>query len=310
VRHLGDRPDASRARVQAWIAAGLVRVNGVPAGKPAGRLALGDAVAALLPPPPPPRPRPVPQDLPLAVLYEDDHLLAVDKPPGLVVHPTPGRRDGTLLNALLWRARSWADGCRPGLVNRLDKGTSGIVLVAKTGAAHGRLARALRSPAAEKEYLALVYGRPPLARGRIERKLVRDVSSGSRRMAASRTAGRDAVTLYEVLAETRGEGTPLTLLRCLLRTGRTHQIRVHLESAGLPIVGDPVYGASGWKGLRDLLLAALCRDLPRQALHARRLAFVHPATGEPLEIVAPLPQDLAVLLAAAGLAAASINSRS
>ncbi|HEY9421826.1 MAG TPA: RluA family pseudouridine synthase, partial [Thermoanaerobaculia bacterium] len=286
-RHLADRPEITRARIQAWIGEGLVRVNGGLAAKPSSRLALGDEVEIVLPPPPFRR-QVTAQEMPLSVLFEDEHLLALDKPAGLVAHPTPGHREGTLVNALHWLAREWGEGRRPGLVNRLDKGTSGVVLVAKTPAVHGALARALRSRTAEKEYLAVVYGSTPFAKGRIDLKILRDPQD-QRRMTASKTEGRDSLTLYERL----GEGGGLSLLRCVLMTGRTHQIRVHLKSLGLPIVGDPVYGEPRWKGIADGDLAALCRDLPRQALHARRLAFVHPATGATMEIVAPVPEDMA-----------------
>ncbi|HEX9945367.1 MAG TPA: RluA family pseudouridine synthase [Thermoanaerobaculia bacterium] len=296
VRHLADLPEASRSQIQAWIEAGRVRVNGIAAVRPAARLALGDEVEVALSPPPPARPAMAAQELPLSVLFEDEHLLAIDKPAGLVVHPSIGHREGTLINALLWRAREWGGDRRPGLVNRLDRGTSGVLLAAKTPAVHAALARALRSRHAGKEYLAVVYGATPFAKGRIELKILRDPGD-RRRMVASKAEGRDSVTLYERLAE----GGGLTLLRCRLLTGRTHQIRVHLKAQGLPVVGDPVYGEPHWKGIADPYLAARCRDFPRQALHARRLAFVHPATGAPLEIVAPVPDDMAGLLAAAGL---------
>ncbi len=297
LRHLADRPEITRARIQAWIGDGLVRINGAVAAKPASRLALGDEVEIVLPPPPARRPV-TPQEMPLSVLYEDEHLLALDKPPDLVVHPTPGHREGTLVNALQWRAREWGEGARPGLVSRLDKGTSGVVLVAKTPAVHGALARALRSRTAEKEYLAVIYGATPFVKGSVELKVLRDPQD-RRRMTTSKSEGRDSLTLYERLAE----GSGLTLVRCLLKTGRTHQIRVHLKALGLPIVGDPLYGEPRWKGIADADLAALCRDFSRQALHAYRLAFVHPATGAAMEIVAPVPEDMAGLLAAVGLRA-------
>ncbi|HYX22687.1 MAG TPA: RluA family pseudouridine synthase [Thermoanaerobaculia bacterium] len=295
MRHLADRPEVTRAQVQAWIAGGLVRINGGVPAKPASRVALADEVEVVLPPPPLRR-QPQAQEMPLSVLYEDEHLLALEKPPGLVVHPAPGHREGTLINALLWRAREWGEGQRPGLVSRLDRDTSGVLMVTKTPAAHAALARALKHRSAEKEYLAVVYGRTPGDRGRIELKIDRDPADLRRRI-ASKTAGRDSVTLYELL----GEGGGLSLLRCRLLTGRTHQIRVHLQAHGLPLVGDPLYGEPRWKGIGEPALAAACRDFPRQALHAWRLAFVHPATGERLEIVAPLPDDLAGLLAAARL---------
>jgi 23S rRNA pseudouridine1911/1915/1917 synthase len=293
-RHLADRPDITRSRIQGWIGEGLVRVNGAPAAKPSSRLLVGDVVE--LPLPPPPERRAVTaQEMPLSVLFEDEHLLALDKPPGLVVHPAPGHREGTLINALMWRARDWGEGRNPGLVNRLDRGTSGVLLVAKTPALHAALVRSLRRRDAGKEYLAVVYGATP-GQGRIERKILRDPEDFKRRI-TSKTEGRDSVTLYERVAE----GSGLTLVRCRLLTGRTHQIRVHLKSQGWPIVGDPVYGEPRWKGIAESGLAALCRDLPRQALHAFRLSFVHPATGAPLEIAAPVPADLEALLVAAGL---------
>jgi 23S rRNA pseudouridine1911/1915/1917 synthase len=286
----------SRSLVRAWVAEGRVRVNGRAAEKPARRLAGGDEVEILLPPPPPARPL-VARDLPLAILYEDEHLLALDKPPGLVVHPSPGHHEVTLLHGLLAYSDAQGNG-GPHLVSRLDRGTSGVLLVAKTPAAHTALAAALRRPDAEKDYLAVVYGRSGLPKGRIDLRLRRDPDDLKRRL-ASPTEGQPSATLWERLDESPAE--PLALLRCRLLTGRTHQIRVHLSARGMPIVGDPVYGEPRWRGISDPVLAALCRDLPRQALHAWRLRLVHPGTGAPLEITAPVPPDLAALLSAAGL---------
>ncbi|MFY9823720.1 MAG: RluA family pseudouridine synthase [Thermoanaerobaculia bacterium] len=301
MRHLADRADVTRARVQAWIAAGRVRVNGRVPAKPASRVAWEDQVEVLLPPPPPGR-QIVAQEMPLAVLYEDEHFLALDKPPGVVAHPAPGHREGTLINALLWRARGWPEGQRPGLVSRLDRDTSGVMMVIKAPAVHYRLARALKAPGAEKEYLAVAYGKAPSDRGRIELKIDRDPADPKRRI-ASKTSGRDCATLYERLEESAG----VMLLRCRLITGRTHQIRVHLQAVGMPIVGDPLYGEPRWKGIADPEIAAACRDFPRQALHAWRVAFVHPVTGARLEIVAPVPDDLGGLLGAAKLRNSAAN---
>jgi 23S rRNA pseudouridine1911/1915/1917 synthase len=301
MRHLADRPDVTRARIQGWIGAGQVRVNGAVAAKPASRVALDDRVEIDLPPPPERRAIAA-QEMPLAVLYEDDHLLALDKPPGIVVHPAPGHFEGTLINALLWRARDWGEGRRPGLVNRLDRDTSGVLLAVKTPELHHALARSLRAPGAEKEYLAVVHGEPLVDAGRVEHKITRDPADRKRRM-ISKSEGKESVTLYRVMSAAAANG--LALLRCRLVTGRTHQIRVHLQAAGWPIVGDPLYGEPRWKGIADPGVAAACRDFPRQALHARRLAFVHPKTGARLEFTAPLPPDIAGLLAAAGLAAPS-----
>ncbi|HYG61832.1 MAG TPA: RluA family pseudouridine synthase, partial [Thermoanaerobaculia bacterium] len=168
VRHLEEIPGLSRTRIQEWIADGMVRVNGAPARRASERLAAGDEVEIDLPPPPP-RPEMAAQEIPLSILYKDEHLVAVDKPPGLVVHPTYGHHDGTLLNALLWHLRQ--DGKEPGTlgpVSRLDKWTSGVLVVARGGEAHAKLARALRSTISEKEYLAVVYGRTGVDRGRID----------------------------------------------------------------------------------------------------------------------------------------------
>lgn len=264
-----------------------MRVNGHPV-KPSRRLAFGDEVEIALPDLPPRREL-APEEMPLSIVYEDDWLLALDKPPGLVVHPAHGNREGTLMHGLLWRAEG---GYRPHLVSRLDQGTSGLILVAKAPEVHA----ALQRQRMEKDYLAVVYGRTGLPKGRIDLGILRDPADPRRRM-ASRTEGRPSATLWERLAEAE-----ISLLRCRLLTGRTHQIRVHLQAARMPIVGDPVYGApEGWKGIEDPALAETCRDFPRQALHAWRLGLTHPVTHEPLEVRAPLPPDLAELLSKAAL---------
>jgi 23S rRNA pseudouridine1911/1915/1917 synthase len=294
LRHLaGHRP--TRTQIQGWIAAGRARIAGQAVVKAARRLALGEPVEIDLPAPPE-RPRIEAEEHPLAVIFEDEHLVVLDKPPGVIVHPAAGRRLGTLYNGLLHYARDWGEGLRPSLVNRLDRDTSGLLLVAKSGPVHAGLAKVLRRKRARKDYLALAYGRAPLARGSIELRLRRDPED-TRRVLATRGEGLACTTLYEVLAD--GEG--VTLLRCRLRTGRMHQIRVHLKAIGLPIVGDPLYGEPRWKGMGDEELAAACRSFPRQALHAWRLAFDHPVTGEWIEIEAAVPADLATLLARTGV---------
>jgi 23S rRNA pseudouridine1911/1915/1917 synthase len=299
VRHLIGVPGLTRARVRGWVETGLVLVNGQAGARPSRRLAAGDEVEVLVPPPPP-RPEPMPLDRPLSVVFEDDWLLALDKPPGLVVHPAPGNWDDTLLHALLWRARAWGEGRRPHLVSRLDKGTSGLLLVAKTPEVHA----ALKAQPVEKDYLALVYGRTDGAKGRIDLGVLRDPEE-PRRMTTSRTEGSPSATLWERIGEAAA-GEPLTLLRCRLLTGRMHQIRVHLRAVRLPIVGDPVYGAPGWKGIAEPALADLCRAFPRQALHAWRLFLDHPVTGERLALSTPPPPDLESLLAAADLSPACL----
>ncbi len=336
MRHLAGVEEASRSRLQGWIGAGQVRVNGRVARRAAERLAVGDQVEVVLPAPPPARQPPVAQPLPLAILYEDQHLLVLDKPAGLVVHPACGHRDGTLVNAVAWHLLAGAgdgsngdgsngDGSngdagggsasdpeegasaaemRPGLVSRLDRDTSGVLLVAKTRAAHAGLARAVAVRTLRKDYLAVVYGRAPLSKGRIELRLQRDPGD-RRRMVATRGEGLTAVTLYELLAEagSPGDGGWLSLLACRLVTGRTHQIRVHLAASGLPIVGDRIYGEPRHRGIGDPALAALCRDFPRQALHAWRLTLRHPVGGQTLAFEAPLPADLRRLCAGASAAA-------
>ncbi len=294
-RHLVGADGATRTRVQAWIAGGLVVVNGRVVERSAARVALADTIAVTLPDAVP-RPGLSVTDVPLDILYEDAHLLALDKPAGLVAHPTHAHSHGTLLNALAGHARAWPPGQRPSLLGRLDRFTSGVVLVAKTAAVHSALQRGLASRTASKDYLAVVYGRPPLA-GRIDLRLQRD-GVDRRRVAVSATEGRPSVTEFERLALARlGPGVGIALLRCRLLTGRTHQIRVHLASSGWPIVGDPVYGEPRWRKITDDAVRAVLRAFPRQALHAWRLCFVHPITHSGLAIEAPVPADIAGLVA-------------
>lgn len=291
-QRLTDIPGLSRARIQEWIGAGRVRVDGIAVTRSSLRPAPGAEVEIVFPDARP-HPPPVAQEIPLSILYEDDWLLALDKPPGMVAHPTKGHSDGTLVNALLWHLGKPEGGAC--LVSRLDKGTSGVMLVAKVPEAHTRLARILGTREAEKEYLAVVHGPVLLPKGRIDRRILRDPQEPRRRI-TSRSEGQEATTLWERLAES-DEGSPgIALLKCRLLTGRTHQIRVHLQSEGMPIVGDPLYGEPRWKGLHDPDLAIACRDFPRPALHARRLRFPHPVTGAVVEVLAPVPEDLAGLL--------------
>ena len=292
-RHLAGLETATRTRIQSWIEEGLVTINGSAVRRVASRLAAGDSVTVLLPPVALPRAIAA-DDTRVEILYEDEHLLAVNKPAGVVAHPTHAHAGGTLLNALIGRARNWPAGYRPSLVNRLDKLTSGVVLVAKTPAVHAALQRVLATPAADKTYLAVVYGRPPL-RGTIDLRLRRD-GADRRRVVASATLGTPSVTRFERSSQARvGPGLSLSVLRCRLVTGRTHQIRVHLASSGWPIVGDPVYGEARWRDVTDDALMELLRTFSRQALHAWRLAFPHPFGGHRVSIEAPLPMDFAAL---------------
>jgi 23S rRNA pseudouridine1911/1915/1917 synthase len=329
-RHLADLAAATRTRVQTWIAGGQVTVNGAPVRRAAARMAPGDVVAVVLPDSPPRRAMAA-EDLPLEILYEDDHLLALNKPAGLVVHPTYRHPTGTIMNALLGHARAWPVGCRPSIVGRLDKMTTGIVLVAKSAAVHAALQRATgRTPdrrgqafapaladapggvwrgppeprghdggGPAKDYLAVVYGRVTERHGEIDLRL-RLEGRDRRRVAASATAGARSVTAFERLARVAAPRAGLALVRCRLLTGRRHQIRVHLAARGWPIVGDPAYGEPRWSTIDDPMLAAALRAFPRQSLHAWRLAVTHPITGERLQLEAPVPRDLADLIALAG----------
>jgi len=293
--------DLSRARIQKLIEEGAVRLSGGPA-KRSQVVRAGDEVEVEVP-----EPREtvvLPEDIPLSILYEDEHLLAIDKPAGLVVHPAPGHASGTLVNALLHHVRNWkgvGGELRPGIVHRLDRDTSGVLLVAKTDLAHASLSRQMKKRSMRKEYLALVAGVPRVRKGEVAFAIGRDPRD-RKRMKAFRAAeappagAREARTLYEIEREWFPLG--LTLLRCRLVTGRTHQIRVHLAASNLPVVGDPAYGKPRYERVRDPALKKRLALFPRQALHAERIGFRHPATGEPIEIAAPMPEDLAGLLAA------------
>ena len=303
LRHLADLPEATRTKIQAWIQYGLVTVNGNRAGRSSEKVKTGDQIEVQLPASPPARSALVAQDIPLSILFEDPHLLVLDKPAGLVVHPAVGHRDGTLVNALLHRSKEWAGPAdRPGLVHRLDKDTSGVLVVAKTELAMAMLGKAMKERSLEKEYLALVYGKAPLRKGRIDLKLRRDPAD-RKRMAVSKSEGRESSTFYEIVSESSGARSGLSLLKCTLVTGRTHQIRVHLKAIHLPVVGDPVYGAARWKGLKDESLREACRTFPRQALHAWRLTLKHPKTEARMTFTARVPSDIRGLLEAAGLSA-------
>ena len=297
-RHLTDVRAATRTQVQAWIENGQVTINGRRVERVAVRTALGDVVSVALPEIP--QEPMAAEDVRLEVLYEDDHLVAIDKPAGIVVHPAHRNPSGTLMNALLWHARAWPPPQRPSLAGRLDKLTSGIVLVAKTAAIHASLQKTLASSATAKEYLAIVYGKVNVARGQIDLRLRRDPGD-RRRVVASEDLGSPSVTRFERLARVPAPASGLSLLRCRLVTGRTHQIRVHLSARGWPLVGDPVYGEPRWQQVRDPALAAILRAFPRQALHASRLTTLHPVTRAELRIEAPVPIDLQRLMTAADL---------
>ena len=297
----GACSDLSRSRIQKLIAEGAVRLAGSPA-KRAHVVRAGEEVEVEVPEP---RAASIEgEDIPLSILYEDAHLIAIDKPPGIVVHPSPGHASGTLVNALLHHVRglSGIGGVeRPGIVHRLDRDTSGVLLVAKTDRAHASLSRQMKKRSLRKEYLALVAGLSRVRKGEVALSIGRDPRD-RKKMRAFRNpelapaGAREARTLYE--SEREWPELGLTLLRCRLVTGRTHQIRVHLAATGLPIVGDPVYGRPRYDRVRDAELARRLREFPRQALHAERIGLRHPESNEELEIVAPLPADLSALISA------------
>lgn len=292
-RHLADLPRANRTRIQHWIAEARVRINGAVVDRPAARVAEFDSVSVDVPEH---WQRGAPQPEPGGVdcLYDDADFMVVNKPAGMVSHPTFKHLSGSLLNRLLWCAESWPREQRPSLVGRLDKQTSGLVVVAKSTASHARLQRVLNEPRSEKQYLALVQGRVDEQHGRIRLRLRRDPRD-RRRVIADPNTGVESLTLFERLTASAASGSALTLLQCRLMTGRMHQIRVHLSARGWPIVGDRKYGADQRTGV------AAIDQFPRQALHAWRVVFPHPVDGRTIDVTAPIPSDLRELLAACQL---------
>lgn len=286
----------SRSRVKALIEQGMASRDGAPAGDPAEAVRAGARYALCEPPAEPAAPQP--QAMALTILFEDRHLIVLDKPAGLVVHPAPGNPDGTLVNALLAHAGEELEGIggekRPGIVHRLDKDTSGVMVVAKTEPAHRALSEAFAARDLDRQYLALAWGLPSPAAGEIEGAIGRHPAD-RKRMAVVARGGKPALTRY---ATERGWGTACALLRLRLATGRTHQIRVHLAEKGHPIVGDPVYLRRTPAAARTLPEPARTALLgfPRQALHAATLGFRHPVTGEALAFASALPADMAGLL--------------
>ncbi len=273
-------PVGSRAEAQRLIESGRVLVDGVVVAK-RHLMAAGERLEVR--PAPPPLSELVPESVPMTVRYEDEHLLVVDKPAGVVTHPSAGHAGGTLVHGLLAHAiAGGADPTRPGIVHRLDRDTSGLLVVARSERAHRRLQRMLRDRLIERHYTVLVHGRTPPALT-VDRPIGRDRKVRTRQ-AIDVVDGREAVTHLRLL-EPLGR---VSLLEARLETGRTHQIRVHLESVGHPVVGDRVYGR------REETLG-----LDRQFLHAARLAFPHPETDEPIEVLSPLPHDLQLALARA-----------
>ena len=286
-----------------------MRVDGETIVEPRHRVKPGSRIDVALPPPAPAAP--APEAMPLAVVYEDDALIVIDKPPGLVVHPAAGNWTGTLVNALIAHCGASLSGIggerRPGIVHRLDKDTSGLMVVAKTDAAHRGLSEQFaahgRDGRLHRAYRAVVWGKPPRREGKIEMALGRNAAN-RRKMSPRASRGRPAVTRYRVLATSSEPGTP-SLLECRLETGRTHQVRVHLAALGHPLLGDATYGSGFAASARRLgpEARAALSALARQALHAAELGFEHPTTGKPMLFAAELPPDLRRLVQALDLEA-------
>ncbi|MDG5767032.1 RluA family pseudouridine synthase [Balneolales bacterium ANBcel1] len=287
--------NATRNKVQEGIRKGWVRVNG-HLEKASYRVQPLDEIAIVIPKPPPPEA--VGEDIPIDVVYEDDTLLVVDKPPGMVVHPSYGNWTGTLVNALLFRTQKLStankdDAVRPGIVHRLDKGTSGLLVVAKSDYAHHHLSKQFADKTVDRVYRAVLWGSPQKDTGSIDKPLGRDPSDRKKMAVVADGQGKEAVTHFEVLKRF----DHLVLVDVILETGRTHQIRVHCSWLGHPVLGDPVYGGNSVRygpntGTRKSMFHNIFSDLGRQCLHARILGFEHPDTGEWLHFESPLPDDM------------------
>ena len=289
---LARHPDFSRSRVEGLVKSGYVTVNGAVATKAGQKVSDDDEIVVEIPPPVPAIPEP--EDIPLDVIFEDDDLIVVNKPAGLVVHPAPGHYTGTLVNALLHHCPNLSGiggVARPGIVHRLDQETSGVLVVAKSQPAMDGLVKAFASHAnLEKTYLAICHGRPSLDAGRIENLIGRHPVD-RKRMAIVERNGKRAVTNWQVMTgaafHRRPQNANLSLVKCVIETGRTHQIRVHLASLGCPVIGDKTYGKSALDKQLDPVPT-------RQMLHAWRLTLWHPVKNEKMTFEAPLPSDFVV----------------
>lgn len=284
-------PELSRERLKALILDGqVVSARGPAARNPSQKVSPGDSFIITLPAPT--QAEAVPQDIPLSIVHEDADLIVVDKPAGLVVHPAAGNLDGTLVNALLHHCAGQLSGiggvARPGIVHRIDKDTSGLLVVAKTDAAHEGLARQFKDHSIQRLYAAITYGVPVPATGTVDAWIGRS-DADRKKMAVHREGrGKHAVTHYRVAKPLRGAA----LVECRLETGRTHQVRVHMAHLGHPLIGDPVYGKER-KGFKSILETL---GFKRQALHARTLGFIHPVSHERLQFESAIPADMQELL--------------
>jgi 23S rRNA pseudouridine1911/1915/1917 synthase len=302
-------PDLSRNRLQTWIESGCVLCDGQPSGDSSAKVKAGQCYEITVPPVV--ASHIVAQDMALEVVFEDEHMLVINKPAGLTVHPAPGHPDRTLVNALLSHCGDSLSGiggvARPGIVHRIDKDTSGLLVVAKHDAAHLALSAQLADHSLGRTYSAVVWGAPKTSKGTITGNIGRS-GSNRQKMAVVKSGGKPAVTHYRTLEifNPAGTKTPLaSLVECTLETGRTHQIRVHMAFAGNPLLGDPVYGqttASRLAANTHKSLPATAREtllaFNRQALHARELALIHPHTRKPLRFACDLPPDMQALIAA------------
>ena len=284
-RALADAvPTLSRERLKVLIASGAVTRDGVMVRDPAKRAAAGDRLSVAVPVPT--LPHNEAQDIPLVIAYEDEHLIVIDKPAGLVVHPAAGNLDGTLVNALLHHCQGSLSGiggvARPGIVHRIDKDTSGLMVAAKTDRAHEGLARQFHDHSIDRRYRAIVGGLPRPAEGKVDAPLAR--SATNRKKIAIVQGGKRAVTHFRTMTVLRDAA----LVECRLETGRTHQVRVHMASIGHALLGDPVYGRT--KGAQKALLETL--GFRRQALHAAHLGFIHPVKSTALAFESDMPADM------------------
>ncbi len=284
-------PTLSRARIQALLLEGAIMcADGRTLSSASAKVDVAQSLTITLPPPEPAIA--LPQDMPLVIAYEDEHLVVVDKPAGMVVHPANGNPDGTLVNALLHHCAGQLSGiggvARPGIVHRIDKDTSGLIVVAKSDAAHEGLARQFFDHSIDRIYLAIVNGQPLPPSGSVDAPLARSSHDRKKIAVVAGDRGKPAVTHFRTLEALRGA----TLVECKLETGRTHQVRVHMAHIGHSLLGDPVYGRA-----RPSIASVLkSNGFARQALHATRLGFIHPVRGQAVTFDSPLPKDMQDLL--------------
>ena len=288
-------PTLSRERLKSLIRSGAVEAEGKAVRDPATKVRGEESLRVVVPEPSPPHNEA--QDIPLTIVFEDEHLLVVDKPAGLVVHPAAGNLDGTLVNALLHHCAGQLSGiggvARPGIVHRIDKDTSGLLVVAKTDVAHEGLAKQFAAHSIDRRYLAIVNGVPNTSEGAVDLPLARSATNRKKIAVVEGRRGKRAVTHWKRMQLLRDAA----LVECRLETGRTHQVRVHMASLGHPLLGDPVYGRSG--KTHGKLLNEL--QFHRQALHAAELGFTHPVTKRRLSFSSPMPPDMQELFKALGV---------